>query len=130
VRHIRRNGFRHHMAYPNVQASAPRTARLSAGTNPSRAGRDREHVRSVIKQPCLICGRTPSDPHHLRFTQSRALGRRSAMSLLCRSPVHARSARIGASQFVGVSNNVRPTNLVVERVEAEGGLSRRIAALC
>ena len=31
--------------------------------------RDREHVRFVIKQPCLICGRTPSDPHHLRFTQ-------------------------------------------------------------
>ena len=38
--------------------------------------RDREHVRFVIKQPCLICGRTPSDPHHLRFTQPRALGRK------------------------------------------------------
>jgi hypothetical protein len=38
--------------------------------------RDREHVRFVIKQPCLICGRTPSDPHHLRFAQYRALGRK------------------------------------------------------
>src|SRR5262249_37722772 len=38
--------------------------------------RDREHVRHVIKQPCLVCGRLPSDPHHLRFAQSRALGRR------------------------------------------------------
>ena len=38
--------------------------------------RDREHVRFVIKQPCLICGRMPSDPHHLRFTQPRALGRK------------------------------------------------------
>jgi hypothetical protein len=38
--------------------------------------RDREHVRFVIKQLCLICGRTPSDPHHLRFTQPRALGRK------------------------------------------------------
>ena len=38
--------------------------------------RDREHVRFVIKQPCLICGRTPSDPHHLRFTQPQALGRK------------------------------------------------------
>jgi hypothetical protein len=38
--------------------------------------RDREHVRFVNKQPCLICGRTPSDPHHLRFTQPRALGRK------------------------------------------------------
>jgi len=38
--------------------------------------RDREHVRHVMKQPCLICGRRPSDAHHLRFAQSRALGRR------------------------------------------------------
>ena len=41
-----------------------------------RRVRDREHVRLVIKQPCLICGRTPSDPHHLRFAQYRALGRK------------------------------------------------------
>ena len=38
--------------------------------------RDREHVRFVAKQPCLICDRKPSDPHHLRFTQHRALGRK------------------------------------------------------
>jgi ERF superfamily len=36
--------------------------------------RDREHVKSVAKQPCLICGRQPADAHHLRFAQSRALG--------------------------------------------------------
>jgi hypothetical protein len=28
----------------------------------------------VASQPCLICGRQPSDPHHLRFAQPRALG--------------------------------------------------------
>ncbi len=38
--------------------------------------RDRDHVRHVIKQACLICGRRPSDPHHLRFAQTRALGRK------------------------------------------------------
>ena len=38
--------------------------------------RDREHVRFVTKHPCLICGRTPSDPHHLRFAQHRVLGRK------------------------------------------------------
>lgn len=38
--------------------------------------RDREHVRLVAKQPCLVCGRVPCDSHHLRFTQSRALGRK------------------------------------------------------
>lgn len=36
--------------------------------------RDRDHIRHVIKQACLICGRQPSDPHHLRFAQCRALG--------------------------------------------------------
>ena len=38
--------------------------------------RDRDHVRFVAQQPCLICGRKPSDAHHLRFAQSRALGRK------------------------------------------------------
>jgi hypothetical protein len=38
--------------------------------------RDREHVKFVAGHPCLICGRRPADPHHLRFAQSRALGRR------------------------------------------------------
>ncbi len=38
--------------------------------------RDRDHVRYVAKQPCLVCGRQPSDAHHLRFAQSRAMGRK------------------------------------------------------
>jgi hypothetical protein len=41
-----------------------------------RRVRDRDHVRYVATQPCLVCGRQPSDPHHLRFAQSRALGRK------------------------------------------------------
>ena len=36
--------------------------------------RDKAHLKFVAAQPCLICGRQPSDPHHLRFAQSRALG--------------------------------------------------------
>jgi hypothetical protein len=38
--------------------------------------RDRDHVRFVTNQPCLICGRTPSDSHHLRVAQPCALGRK------------------------------------------------------
>jgi ERF superfamily len=38
--------------------------------------RDRDHVRFVAKEPCLICGRQPSDAHHVRFAQSQALGRK------------------------------------------------------
>jgi hypothetical protein len=33
-------------------------------------------VRVVAKRPCLICGRQPSDAHHLRFAQARAFGRK------------------------------------------------------
>ena len=54
----------------------------------SRRVRDREHVKSIAKQPCLICGRSPADAHHLRFAQSRALGRKVSDEFtvpLCRS---------------------------------------------
>jgi hypothetical protein len=36
--------------------------------------KDKQHLRFVAKQPCLVCGREPCDPHHLRFAQSRGLG--------------------------------------------------------
>jgi ERF superfamily len=38
--------------------------------------RDKDHRKFVLRQPCLVCGRVPSDPHHLTFTQPRALGYR------------------------------------------------------
>ena len=41
-----------------------------------RRVRDREHVKSVAKQACLLCGRRPADAHHLRFAQSPTLGRK------------------------------------------------------
>jgi hypothetical protein len=34
--------------------------------------RDKEHLKFVARQPCLVCGRQPSDAHHLRFAQPRA----------------------------------------------------------
>ena len=36
--------------------------------------RNKAHLRFVASHPCLVCGRQPSDPHHLRFAQPRALG--------------------------------------------------------
>ena len=36
--------------------------------------RDKAHLKFVASQPCLICGRQPSDPHHLGFAQPRAIG--------------------------------------------------------
>jgi ERF superfamily len=53
-----------------------------------RRYRDRAHLRFVSAQPCVICGRRPSDAHHLRFAQPRAIGRRVSDEYavpLCRS---------------------------------------------
>jgi hypothetical protein len=38
--------------------------------------RDRNHLRFVASQPCLICGRTPSDAHHIKYAEARAMGRK------------------------------------------------------
>jgi len=38
--------------------------------------RDRDHLRFVASQPCLVCGRGPSDAHHIRFADQRAMGRK------------------------------------------------------
>jgi hypothetical protein len=38
--------------------------------------RDKEHCKFVARQPCIVCGRTPSEAHHIRFAQPRALGRK------------------------------------------------------
>ena len=75
---------------PSQEAHAHMPARDESNQAPNRSGidkselnlpeprrvRDREHVRSVAQKPCLVCGRRPSDPHHLRFAQSRALSRK------------------------------------------------------
>jgi hypothetical protein len=46
--------------------------------------RDRNHVRFVAQQTCLVCGRQPCDAHHLRFAQNRALGRKASTNSRCR----------------------------------------------
>jgi ERF superfamily len=43
-----------------------------------RRVRDRDHVRFVAQQTCLVCGRQPCDAHHLRFAQNRALARKAS----------------------------------------------------
>jgi hypothetical protein len=35
--------------------------------------RSKEHLRFVASQPCLVCGRIPSQAHHIRFAQSKGL---------------------------------------------------------
>jgi ERF superfamily len=58
-----------------------------------RRYRNKEHLRYITLQPCLLCARKPSDAHHLRFVQPRALGRKTSDEFavpLCR--IHHRAA--------------------------------------
>jgi ERF superfamily len=61
--------------------------------------RDKEHRKFVSAQACLVCGRQPSDPHHLRSAQPRALGRKVSDEFtvpLCR--IHHREVHRGGDE--------------------------------
>jgi hypothetical protein len=52
---------------------AARSRRVAAKTIRLR---DKEHCKFVTTQPCVVCGRMPTEAHHIRFAQPRALGRK------------------------------------------------------
>src|SRR5262249_47393314 len=73
--------------------------------------RPRDHVKSVAKQPCLVCGRRPTDAHHLRFAQSPALGRKVSDEFtvpLCRGH-HREVHRCGDEARWWNSSGIDPT---------------------
>jgi hypothetical protein len=58
-----------------VDASGPMKIDKSVLTiSEPKRHRSKDHLRYVAKQPCLICGRSPSHAHHVRFAQSKGLG--------------------------------------------------------
>jgi hypothetical protein len=59
----------------NPRLSKPAAGRRRVAAKAIRL-RDKEHCTHVAMQPCVICGRTPAEAHHLRFAQPRALGRK------------------------------------------------------
>jgi hypothetical protein len=70
--------LRRDQAKPKEHATAaPALAPAAAAVAPIKIAkrlRDKAHLKFVASQPCLVCGRQPCDPHHLRFAQPRALG--------------------------------------------------------
>ena len=70
---------------PAISANTTAPDRPSDGIDKSvlalpitRRYRNKAHLRYVAQQSCLLCGRKPSDPHHLRYMQPRALGRKAS----------------------------------------------------
>jgi len=76
----------------------------------SKRIRDKEHLKFVGQQPCLICSRIPSDAHHLRFAQLRALGRKVSDEFtvpVCRTH-HREIHRFGDEQAWWRRNGLDP----------------------
>jgi hypothetical protein len=57
---------------PNGPATPTRTKIEKSIGEPKRI-RSKQHLRFVASQPCLICGRSPSHAHHIRYAQSKGL---------------------------------------------------------
>jgi hypothetical protein len=96
---------------PNDNASA-RRRRVAAKTIRLR---DKDHCKFVASQPCIVCGRTPSEAHHIRFAQPRAPGRKVSDEYtipVCR--VHHRDLHVygdEASWWAGVGIDPLPIAL-------------------
>jgi len=92
-----------------------------------RRYRNREHLRYVMQQPCLVCGRKPSDPHHLGFTQPRALGRKVSDEFavpLCRGH-HRAVHRSGDERAWWQQADIDPIKVARRLWKATRGMGQR-----
>ena len=98
-----------------------------------RRVRDRDHVRYVATHPCLVCGRQPSDAHHLRFAQGRALGRKVSDEFtvpLCRGhhrEVHRHGDEGAWWQKAGIDPLPQARALWIETRPLSSGLNNLLA---
>jgi len=75
--------------------------------------RDKAHLTFVASQPCLICERQPSDPHHVRYAQPRALGLKVSDEFtvpLCRGH-HRQLHQAGNEETWWKSLNIAPLTI-------------------
>jgi hypothetical protein len=88
--------------------------------------RDKDHRRFVSTHPCIVCGRTPADAHHLRFAQPRALGRKVSDEFtvpLCRGH-HRELHRHGAEITWWQSVNIDPLPIAYRLWQQAGNRHR------
>ncbi|MDF0578901.1 ERF family protein [Bradyrhizobium yuanmingense] len=88
-----RSAFREGLAtaFSNIDAAGDSTPEEQAGfafpKEPPRR-RSKDHLAFIRSQGCLVCQKTPTDAHHLKFAQPRTLGRKVSDEFtvpLCRS---------------------------------------------
>jgi hypothetical protein len=110
---------------PAIDNNPQASAHLQADSTPAkvekseltisepRRHRDKGHLTFVASQPCLVCGRSPADAHHLRFTQPRALGRKVSDEFtvpLCRTH-HRDNHRAVTRRLVGQTGHRSRRNI-------------------
>jgi len=105
-------------AFDALEVAAPQstTVRRRCATAKAIRLRDKEHCKFVTAQPCVVCGRAPSEAHHIRFAQPRALSRKVSDEYtvpVCRLH-HRELHRYGdeASWWAGI--NIDPLSIALE----------------
>jgi len=58
---------------PSKIAQGPRIDKSELMIGTERRFRDKTHLQFVASKPCLVCGRQPTQAHHLKFAQQRGV---------------------------------------------------------
>jgi ERF superfamily len=75
--------------------------------------RNKAHRRFVSSQPCLVCQKSPCDPHHIKFAQPMALGRKVSDEFtvpLCREH-HRDLHRFGNERAWWANQKIKPLEI-------------------
>ena len=93
--------------------------------------RDKDHCKFVATRPCVVCGRTPAEAHHIGFAQPRALGRKVSDEYtvpVCRLH-HRELHRYGdeASWWAGV--NVDPLPIALDLWRSSQSVEKEVRNL-
>lgn len=89
--------------------------------------RNKEHLKFVASQPCLVCGRRPSHAHHIKYAQEGALGMKVSDEFtvpLC-STHHDALHRVGNERGWWVSNGIDPLKTAEDLWRASVGSGSR-----
>jgi hypothetical protein len=88
--------------------------------------RSKEHLRFVAQQPCLICGRKPSQDHHVRYAQQRGLGLKVSDEFtvpLCATH-HSQNHQCGDERRWWEETKIDPLDVARKLWEASSGAKR------
>lgn len=96
----------------------------------ARRLRNKDHLKFVALQPCLVCGRRPTHAHHIRFAQRRGLGEKVSDEFtvpLC-SVHHDGVHRVGDERTWWVGQEIDPLKVAEKLWACSSGREQITAA--